>query len=48
MTIDGRAVTMRSCAVCELRWWDSAGELIDLTTVLDMASSSAGKNRSSA
>lgn len=45
LTIDGRPVTMRSCSVCELRWWDADGELIDLTTVLDMAASSAGSAR---
>jgi hypothetical protein len=38
MTIDGQPVTMRSCSVCELRWWDNAGDLIDLTSVLEMAS----------
>jgi DNA-directed RNA polymerase subunit M/transcription elongation factor TFIIS len=34
---DGTAVNFHSCHRCEHRWWDSDGEVIDLTTVLERA-----------
>ena len=30
-------VDFHSCHRCEHRWWDADGEVIDLTTVLDLA-----------
>ncbi len=32
-----RAVTMRSCGRCDRRWWDTDGERVDLTNVLELA-----------
>jgi hypothetical protein len=32
---DGTCVDFNSCHRCEHRWWDSDGEVIDLTTVLE-------------
>ncbi|MBM3694326.1 MAG: hypothetical protein FJW79_00045 [Actinobacteria bacterium] len=29
-------VDFHSCHRCEHRWWDAEGEVIDLTTVLDL------------
>ena len=34
---DDVEVDFHSCHRCEHRWWDADGELIDLTTVLDLA-----------
>jgi DNA-directed RNA polymerase subunit M/transcription elongation factor TFIIS len=34
---DDTEVDFHSCHRCEHRWWDADGELIDLTTVLDLA-----------
>ncbi len=33
-----RTVTMRSCSRCDTRWWDSAGEPLELPGVLALAS----------
>ena len=32
---DGTNVDFNSCHRCEYRWWNSDGEVIDLTTVLE-------------
>ncbi len=37
LTIDERAVTMRSCSRCDTRWWDSEGEALQLPGVLELA-----------
>ncbi len=34
---DDSDVTFNSCHRCEHRWWESASEVIDLTTVLEKA-----------
>ena len=34
---DETEVNFSSCHRCEHRWWDSNGEVVDLTTVLDKA-----------
>lgn len=34
---DGTEVDFHSCHRCEHRWWDSDGEVLDLTTVLEKA-----------
>ena len=41
LTIDKRAVTMRSCSRCDTRWWDSEGESLQLPGVLELASNRA-------
>ena len=38
---DGTDVIFSSCHRCEHRWWDSRGETIDLTTILDKSRKSA-------
>jgi transcriptional regulator NrdR family protein len=37
LTVGERAVTMRSCSRCDTRWWDSDGESLPLTGVLQLA-----------
>ena len=37
LNVSEQRVTMRSCGRCDKRWWDSEGEQIDLTNVLDLA-----------
>ena len=37
LTIKERNVTMHSCSRCDTRWWDSDGEQLGLTNVLEMA-----------
>ena len=32
-----RQVTMHSCSRCDTRWWDSDGERVGLTNVLELA-----------
>ena len=34
---DNTEVNFSSCHRCEHRWWDSNGEVLDLTAVLDKA-----------
>lgn len=34
---DETEVDFHSCHHCEHRWWDSDGEVIDLTSVLELA-----------
>lgn len=35
LQIKGERVTMRSCARCELRWWEKDGERLALPSVLE-------------
>jgi len=37
LTLKERSVTMHSCSRCDTRWWDSDGEQVGLTDVLEMA-----------
>jgi len=37
LTIKECKVTMHSCSRCDTRWWDSDGEQVGLTDVLEMA-----------
>ena len=37
MKIKERTVTMHSCSRCYTRWWDSDGERLGLTNVLELA-----------
>lgn len=37
LRLDDTEVDFHSCDHCEHRWWNADGELIDLTTVLDLA-----------
>ena len=37
LTLKERNVTMHSCSRCDTRWWDSDGELVALTNVLELA-----------
>lgn len=37
LRIDDRPVRMRSCSTCEIRWWDSQGEDLDRSDVIDLA-----------
>jgi len=37
LNVAERRVTMQSCGRCDKRWWDSDGEQIDLTNVLELA-----------
>ncbi|HVE47539.1 MAG TPA: hypothetical protein VNA57_12435 [Acidimicrobiales bacterium] len=37
VTIGERPVMMRSCSVCDTRWWQSEGEELTLPRVLEMA-----------
>lgn len=39
LRLDGRQVTMRSCSLCELRWWERDGERMALPSVLELVSS---------
>jgi hypothetical protein len=32
--LSGNDLLMRSCSKCDVRWWSSAGEDVDLTGVL--------------
>ena len=38
VTIAGTQFTMHSCPSCEIRWWDSDGEKVDVTSVLQSVS----------
>ena len=38
LNVAEREVTMRSCGRCDRRWWHTDGEHVDLTNVLDLAS----------
>jgi hypothetical protein len=37
MTIKERSIMMHSCSKCDTRWWDSDGERVGLTNVLELA-----------
>jgi hypothetical protein len=37
LTLKERNVTMSSCSRCDTRWWDSDGESVGLTNVLELA-----------
>jgi hypothetical protein len=37
LTLKERKVTMHSCSKCDTRWWDSDGEQVGLTNVLELA-----------
>jgi len=37
MTIKDRTVTMSSCSRCDTRSWDTDGEKVGLTNVLELA-----------
>ena len=37
LTLKERKVTMHSCSRCDTRWWDSDGQLVGLTNVLELA-----------
>ena len=39
LKIGSRPVRMRNCSNCDTRWWDSDGEAMPLTGVLQLASS---------
>lgn len=36
MRLRARAVTMRSCLVCEHRWWERDGEQVGVGSILDL------------
>jgi hypothetical protein len=36
LTLKDRKVVMHSCSRCDTRWWDSDGELLPLTSVLEL------------
>jgi hypothetical protein len=37
MTLRDQRVTMHACSRCDTRWWDSDGELVPLSSVLQLA-----------
>jgi len=37
VTLSERRVVVHSCSRCDIRWWDSNGELLPLTDVLLLA-----------
>jgi len=37
LTLKERKVTMHSCSRCDTRWWDSDGQQVGLTDVLELA-----------
>jgi len=39
LNVAERRLTMRSCGVCDTRWWDSDGQSIGLGGVLELATS---------
>ncbi len=36
LNLGDQRVTMRSCSVCENRWWEKGGERLTLPTVLEL------------
>ncbi|MEN3315978.1 MAG: hypothetical protein V7605_2212 [Acidimicrobiaceae bacterium] len=36
LTLHDQLVTMHSCSTCERRWWDKAGQLVSLPSVLEL------------
>lgn len=39
LKVGDRPVRMRNCSACDSRWWDSEGRALELTGVLELASS---------
>ena len=39
LTIGKRPVRMRNCSACDSRWWDTEGEALQLSGILEMAAS---------
>ena len=37
VTLGERQVTMHSCSRCDTRWWESEGESVALTQVVELA-----------
>jgi hypothetical protein len=37
MVVSGEALALNSCSPCDLRWWQSEGEMLSLAGVLDLA-----------
>jgi hypothetical protein len=36
MAVSGRDVTFSTCHLCETKWWFREGELVPLTSVIDL------------
>lgn len=37
MSVAGENVVLKSCSACDVRWWEGAGQRLELSSVLELA-----------
>jgi hypothetical protein len=37
MSVAGENVVLKSCSACDVRWWEGAGQRLELSGVLELA-----------